>query len=405
MSRASSDLIVVGAGYAGVLAANRLAGKLPAARVRLISPAAVLVDRIRLHEAAARGRLVERPLRDLLHRRVEHVPGLLRGLDAERRELVVSAPERSASAAGDQRLRFDAAVLALGSRPAPGLDATGPHLYALADQRRAHALHRELCSRASGRVAVVGGGLTAVELAAELAEAHRGWSVELVTRELTPGLGAASREVRAALVALGVRLREGARVIAVDQAGPRLASGERVAADLTVLAAGLAPAEVVPGLGLALAPDGRLAVDGCLRALGHESLFAVGDCAAPPAAAVGAGAATSRMACATAMPQAAHAADCIERVLAGRAPVEYSFSYAMQCLSLGRRRGLVARVDPDDVPTGRVLGGRRAALAKELVCRLVVGALRLERLVPGLYTWPGRRRRSALAAARAAGST
>ena len=45
-------IVIVGAGYAGVLAANRVAGRLgKRAQVTLINDGAELVNRIRLHEA------------------------------------------------------------------------------------------------------------------------------------------------------------------------------------------------------------------------------------------------------------------------------------------------------------------------------------------------------------------
>jgi NADH dehydrogenase FAD-containing subunit len=84
----------------------------------------------------------------------------------------------------------------------------------------------------------------------------------------------------------------------------------------------------------------------------------------------------------------AHAADQVVRLLSNQPLAPYSFRYAAQCVSIGRRRAVALFVDADDRPTGRLVRGRRAALIKEGICRMVVGALRLERWLPGLYTWP-----------------
>jgi NADH dehydrogenase FAD-containing subunit len=127
-----------------------------------------------------------------------------------------------------------------------------------------------------------------------------------------------------------------------------------------------------------------------------SDVFAAGDCAAPPESSVGQGAATTRMGCASAMPMGAHVADQVVRLFQGRPLMPYHFHYMIQCISVGRRRGVIAFVDADDQPTGRVVRGRRGALIKELVCRFVLTALRLERLMAGLYAWPGQARALAL---------
>jgi NADH dehydrogenase FAD-containing subunit len=149
-------------------------------------------------------------------------------------------------------------------------------------------------------------------------------------------------------------------------------------------------------LGLAASPDGRVAVDAYLRVRGLANVFAVGDLAAPPVESVGSGLATTRMGCVSAMPMGAHAADQVGRQLRGLPLVPFGFRYFVQCISVGRRRGVIVSVDADDRPTGRSLRGARAALVKELVCRFVLSAIRLERLFPGLYAWPGRRSLSRL---------
>jgi NADH dehydrogenase len=59
----------------------------------------------------------------------------------------------------------------------------------------------------------------------------------------------------------------------------------------------------------------------------------------------------------------------------------------MQCISVGRRQGVVAFVDRDDRASGRLLTGRTGALVKELVCRFGMGSIWLERRFAGLYAW------------------
>jgi NADH dehydrogenase FAD-containing subunit len=67
------DVVVIGAGYAGVMAANRLLGSLTdverrRVRVTVVNPRPDFVERIRLHELAAGTReVVSVPLIEVLH--------------------------------------------------------------------------------------------------------------------------------------------------------------------------------------------------------------------------------------------------------------------------------------------------------------------------------------------------
>jgi hypothetical protein len=83
------------------------------------------------------------------------------------------------------------------------------------------------------------------------------------------------------------------------------------------------------------------------------------------------------MACATAQPTGAHAAAALIAESRGRDPKPLSFRFFVQCVSLGRRDGLIQFVRADDSPRGRVLTGRPAAQVKEQVVRSTVRYLRV----------------------------
>lgn len=378
-------VVVAGGGYAGVLAANRLRGRLrDTARVLLISPGRHFVDRIRLHETAARGRNVERPFSRVLARGVEHVAASVVALDA-------SASRIAFEIDGARHwLHYDALVLALGSRFVTNLPGAHEHAAVLSDPASAQLLAARIRTLNDGsRVAIVGGGLSAIELGAEIAEAHPRLRVELVTHQFAPDLAGPARDTLAgALHELGVRIREGCSAAGFRSDGVVLADGTAIGAELSVLAAGFQATPLGPEFGLPAQPDGRVPVDEHLRASGSENVFVAGDLAEPPAAAIGSGHMSTRPACATAMPLGAHAADQVVRLLSGAPLVAYSFKYMLRCISIGRKSGVVVFVDGDDRPTGRVIRGRAAALVKESICRFVIGALRIERIFSGAYAWP-----------------
>jgi NADH dehydrogenase FAD-containing subunit len=377
------QVVVIGGGYAGVLAANRIAaGAGGRTRVLLVSERDVLVHRIRLHEAAAGRPLPDYPLARLLRHSIQRVQARVRRIDAARRVCEL---------ASGAQIPYDQLVYAVGSGPAAGALGLGAHGMALAGPAQAARLAAQLRSLPRGApVAVVGAGLTGIELAAELAEAHPQLAVCLVGEQLAPGWDDRLRaRVHAALRSLGVDVHTGARVAAVDPHALTLDSGARLPATAAVWAAGFAAAPLARDSGLPIDRDGRLLVDATLQVPEHPEIVGCGDAVAVPPSCTGTGIAL-RMACATALPMAAHAAEVVLDRLRGHPALTFRYRHTAQCVSLGRRRGLLVFIDQDDRPTGQVLDGLQGALAKELICRLVIGTLRLDRWMPGVYTWPGR---------------
>ena len=294
------------------------------------------------------------------------------------------------------RLPFDRLVYALGSTadtgPVPG---AREHAFVLDSTSTAEDLRRAL-DRASpgassgasgGRVAVVGGGLTGVEVSTEIAEAYPALSVTLLSAgEVGGGLSVRGREyLLEALGRHGVELRERTRVEAVERGVLRTAGGEEVPADSVVWAAGFAVPDLARRSGLATDGRGRVLVDASLRSVSHANGFAAGD-SAWPVEPVGSG--PVRPSTYTATIIGAHAGGNVARELAGKPVKPLRFGYAIQSISLGRRDGLAQFTDGYDKPFGWVVTGRMAALIKESIERfLVVGPLRLERLVPGVFAW------------------
>ncbi|WNB86561.1 FAD-dependent oxidoreductase [Cellulomonas sp. ATA003] len=212
-------VVVLGAGYAGVLCANRLRASLTAAeaartRVRLVNPTDVFWDRVRLHELAAGSRVsASVPLRDVLHPDVEIVVGRAERIDASRRHVHL------APVAADPVVPYDLLVHAVGSEPHHDVPGAHEHTHAIGSSAGATAARTALASAAPGaRVVVVGGGLTGVETAAEVAERRPDADVVLLTGgDLVPTMRpAARRSVARRLRRLGVTLREGVRVDRVE---------------------------------------------------------------------------------------------------------------------------------------------------------------------------------------------
>jgi NADH dehydrogenase FAD-containing subunit len=116
---------------------------------------------------------------------------------------------------------------------------------------------------------------------------------------------------------------------------------------------------------LEVTSTGQIVVDGTMRSVSHPDVYAIGDAAH----AIGAGGKPLRMSCASGTPAAWQAADAIAARLSGGKVPNKPIRYFNQCISLGRREGLIQYVTADDRAVSAVLTGRLAALYKEMVCK------------------------------------
>jgi NADH dehydrogenase FAD-containing subunit len=382
-----SRVVVLGGGYGGLLAAVNLAGYLrpEGARITLINGRDTFVERIRLHQLVAGETLPERPLAEMLRGTgVELRVGRILGLDPAGRRVHIEEDGHEGEVA------FDRALVALGSAGelsrVAGARAHGFDLGDLDDARRLAAKLATLGP--GGRVVVCGGGLTGIEAATEIAERMPGLQVHLISSgSVGASLSAGGKQyVEGVLRGLGVTIEEGVRVLEVGPSSIEVARAglsEQRPCDALLWAAGFAPSPLGKASGMAVSDQGQIVVDEALRSVSHPWISAAGDCASVVSRGI-----HLRMACATAMPMGAHAARSLASELQGRAVEPFRFGYAIQCVSLGRRRGIVQRVRPDDAPLPSFLPGRPAAWVKEAICRFTVAAVPMNRWVPGSYVWP-----------------
>ena len=142
---------------------------------------------------------------------------------------------------------------------------------------------------------VIGGGPTGVELAGAIAElatfvlsrdfrAVRPDLTRVVLVEAGPRVLATfgpetSERARLNLAQMGIEVRTGVRVTAIDDAGVQMGD-ERIAASTVLWAAGVRASPLIAALGVPVDRGGRVSVAGDCSLPGHPCVFCIGDAAA-----------------------------------------------------------------------------------------------------------------------------
>lgn len=358
-------IIVIGAGYSGAIAAGRLARRLRRedVAITLVNAEPDFVERVRMHQLAVGQELRPRPFSEMFAGTGVAVRlARVTAVDVDRRTVAVT------DAHGAEELAYDTLVYALGSawntQSVPG---TAEHAHDIAGRPGALRLRERLAGLAAGQpVVVVGGGLTGLEAATEIAEARPDLDVALAARG---GLGdwlspKGARHLRKVVDLLGITVHEHTAVTAVE-ADRVTTADSAIPAAVTVWTTGFAVHPIAQATTLEADGNGLIVVDATMRSVSHPDVYAIGDAARV----MGPGDKPLRMSCASGVPTAWQAADSIASRLTGTKPTTVPLRYFNQCISLGRRDGLIQYVTADDRARTAALTGRTAALYKELVCK------------------------------------
>jgi NADH dehydrogenase len=352
-------IVVVGGGAGGLELATRLGdrfGRGERAHVTLVDRSRTHLWKPLLHEVAAGSMDMHQHQLDYLAQarwhRFTFALGPLAGLDRKARHVVVDrvCDEDGEEILPERRLPYDMLVIAIGSESNDfGTPGVREHAFTLDTAWQAHLFHRKLvnaCFRANFagtqeriEIAIVGGGATGVELAAELHNTIRvmaAYGLENFDPErqihislleagprILPGLPDHIAEGALKVLGdLGVVVLTAEKVVEVTDHGLKTASGRAVPASFIVWAAGIRCHEVLKDLdGLEANRINQLVVQQTLQATRDADVFAMGDCSAcpwkdgklvPPRAQ-------------SAHQEANHLVKTFERRLAGLAPLPYTY--------------------------------------------------------------------------------
>jgi NADH dehydrogenase len=298
----SPRVVIVGAGFGGLTAAKALSGRpfdvtvIDQHNYHLFQPLLYQVATAGLSPAE-----IASPIRGILsrERNVNVMLGKVSGVDTAQREVIVEG----------RRIPYDTLILATGAQHAyfghddwaahaPGLktidDATYIRRRILLAFEKAET-EPDAAERARLlNFVVIGGGPTGVEMAGAIAElANRALAtdfrsidpraariilVEAAPRLLTPFDPSLSEAARKSLEQLGVEVRLGAAVTALDAEGVSIGA-ERIEARTVIWGAGVMASPAGAWLGAETDRAGRVKVLPDLSVPGHPDIFVIGDTA------------------------------------------------------------------------------------------------------------------------------
>ncbi|MGW6331893.1 NAD(P)/FAD-dependent oxidoreductase [Nocardia rhamnosiphila] len=367
------DVVVIGGGYAGVMAADRLTQR-DDVTVTVINPREAFVPRLRLHQLVSGTHEAVVDYRDVLADGVRLVVGSVTRIDAAGRNVTLT---------DGSTIGYDYLVYAVGSAAAgprvPGAEFT----YPVATLEAAQQLRSKLFDTPStAPVTVVGGGPTGIETAAELAE--RGRAVTLVCGGvLGPYLHPKARgTARKYLAALGATVIEGAdaKVTAVTRDAVELGDGRTLASAVTIWTAGFGVPDLAARSGLRTDAAGRLLTDETLTSVDDERIVAAGDSSAPSDL-------PFRMSAYTAYCLGAHAADTLLHRIANEQPSPIDLAFPAMCLSFGREAGIYQLGHKDETAMRLYFSGFMGKKLKEFACEAGIKHLATEAHKPGSHHW------------------
>ena len=282
-------VLVLGGGYAGVVAVSRLERRLPDdVELLLVDERESHLIRHELHRVIRRPEFAETiqiPF-DRILGRAEHLQGTVTGIDNDESRVTVD---------GQGPLDYDAALLSFGAGPAyydlDGVQANSIPLDSPEDALDIGTRMEDLLAAGDGRVVVGGGGLAGIQAAGELAALREQWGDSEVAITL---LEQASRlapqfedgfdgRLQTALEELCVKVRTGSEIVSATEDGVELAGGNSLESDLFVWNGGIAGRPATSGQRPRVRADLRL--DGETFAAGDAvSVIDVDGSPAPPSA-------------------------------------------------------------------------------------------------------------------------
>ncbi|EQA45459.1 pyridine nucleotide-disulfide oxidoreductase [Leptospira broomii serovar Hurstbridge str. 5399] len=371
-------VVIVGGGYAGIIAANRLARKNSSLRIILATANDFFIEKIRNHQVIAGTKSKSYQIRNLLHKKVELKVGIVDRILPSEKQIRFQDKEE---------LSYDFLGYTVGMKPAQikGMPET---ILSVANSNDCLKINSALMQSSRRKITVLGGGLTGIETATELAERFPNSKITLLdSGAIGKNFNSEAIEyMLQVLKRLGVTVLQNKRASNISADSILTEDGDKIPHDYCLLSAGLIASDLGKNSGLKVNSVDQVIVDSTLQCGNYPSILGAGDGIKIMEEEYS----PLRMSCATALPMGIYLAERISYLTGNPSEIgqnPFSMGYVIRCVSLGRRAGLIQTLNRDDSPSKKIRTGRIGAIIKELICRFTILSLKAEKYFD-FYAWP-----------------
>ena len=389
----AQHIVIVGAGYAGMMCALRVAGKSKrhGTSVTLVNGSDVFIERPLLHEVATNQVKTPTPIADMIRGTgIRFVQGWMAEMQPDKNCITV------ATASGEEDVHYDYLVYALGSAiDMDSVEGVREHAYALNPHgaKATDALRQKLLSMNSGRVVLIGGGATGIEGVTQIRATYPHLETMLITRGRFAAFKGerVEQHIRDGFAKQGITVLENQIVASVTDKHIVMNNGDTLSYDVCLWAGGFVAPTYARDAGVRVNDRNQILADPFMRSISHENIYVVGDAAAP----VEAPGNPYRLSLVVALTTGAHVADNLVRVLKHKAQQPLSFVYYGQGIAMGTEDAVGFGGFPDDKAGNIILRGKAAVHVRNFFVWLIKQMLFVERRFPGFYLWLGKGRYAA----------
>lgn len=312
------QVLIVGGGVAGLELATALGKQwCKSQNKKSDNPQITLIDRESSHIWKPMLHTIAAGTRDISQQQTTYIsqaqksgftfqPGELHEIDPAKKEVILSQllADDGRLLIPERKLNYDTLIIAVGSRANDfGTPGVRENCLTIDSRQQAITFNKEIRIRIlqcitqerNLSVAIVGGGATGVELAAELIQLIQDsiaygandldkrikiTLIESGPRLLTSFPEDISNETQKKLEALGVIIMTGTRVTKVESNNFILENGSEINAELKVWAAGIKAPDFMSNIkGLQVNRNNQLIIKASLQTVSDPNIFVIGDCA------------------------------------------------------------------------------------------------------------------------------
>lgn len=366
-------IIILGAGYAGIMAANRLDKQLDEVEIILISESNIFQERIRNHETTVQEKRKNYQIKDLLRTRVKFLQARITNILPSEKSVLLEGKS--------EPLFYDYLILCLGST---GIQKKSNFEHSIQSQEAVSKFLKDSKQKEIQNLCIIGGGLTGIEMATEWKHYRPHSSVTIVDRNEwgTSFSKKAKDYLQSYLFQNQIQILDNVKIETISAKEIIFQNQTKLSFDVLFNCCGFHCSPLPKQAGFPTNERNQVYVDPFLRAIGHPEVFVAGDLAYLETSYL-------RMGCVTALPMGAYIADHLANLIQGKNISPFSFQFFGRCISLGRNEGLIQFTYNDDKPKEKIIKGKWGARIKEMVNRFTIFSLKMEKLLPfRFYFWP-----------------